>query len=233
MNVALIPARSGSKRVPNKNVREFNGHPLMAYAIWGALKSNVFTSVVVSTDSAQYGDIAHKYGADVVMRPPEMATDISPDIEWVAHALGLLRWANVFSILRVTSPFRQPNTIRRAMEHFTNTPCDSLRAIAPCGEHPGKMWVVRDKYMTPLLLQPKVPWHSSQKPTLPMVYTQTSGLEIAWAETVFNQGTIAGERVIPFMLEGAEAHDINTEDDWLIAENWLKKGARLPEVKTV
>lgn len=234
MIVGLIPARSGSKRVPNKNVRDFNGHPLMAYTICAALQSGVFDKVLVSTDSVQYADIARSYGADVLMRPESMATDTSPDIEWVAHALGRLPDYELFSILRPTSPFRQPETIRRGVALFQNAMnADSLRAVAPCGEHPGKMWTIVGTQLQPLLLQPKQPFHSSQKSTLPKVYTQTSGLEVAWSKTVFEKGSIAGEVIVPFIMEGAEAHDLNTPEDWVIAQWYLDKGAKLPDVKEV
>ncbi len=87
--VALIPARSGSKRVPDKNIRLLAGHPLIAYSIAAALQSKVFDKVLVSTDSERYADIARHYGADVpFMRPPTIAGDTSPDIEWVAYTLN-------------------------------------------------------------------------------------------------------------------------------------------------
>lgn len=235
MNVALIPARAGSKRVPNKNIRFFNGHPLMAYTICAALNSEVFDKVLVSTDSNEYASIAQSYGADVIKRPDEMATDTSPDIEWVTHALGRLPEYDRFAILRPTSPFRSPETISRGVALFLSArAADSMRAVAPCGEHPGKMWTIRGGQLVPLLLQPAPqPWHSSQKSTLPLVYTQTSGLEVAWTKTVFEKGTIAGDVIVPFIMEGAEAHDINTEEDWVLAQWWLDKGAKLPEVRVV
>lgn len=239
MKIALIPARSGSKRIGGKNIKPLAGHPLIAYTICAALQSGVFNRVLVSTDSAEYGSIAQTYGADVIMRPPEFATDVSPDIDWVTQVMSS-KTVNgkyeIFSILRPTSPFRQPKTIIEAMEVFRSVPCDSLRAVAPCGEHPGKQWLLNgpNPYMTPLLLQPpQQPFHSSQKAALPKVYTQTSGLEIAWTKQTVDQGTIAGERIVPFLMEGPEAHDLNTPEDWVIAEHYLANGAKLPEVKTV
>jgi hypothetical protein len=88
--VALIPARQGSKRVPGKNVRLLNGHPMLAYTIAPALESGVFDAVVVSTDSEETAAIAREYGAEVpFLRPAAFATDTSPDIEWVGvHAAG-------------------------------------------------------------------------------------------------------------------------------------------------
>ena len=90
--VAFIPARSGSKRVPGKNVRPLAGHPLIAYSIAAALDSGIFSAVVVSTDSEEIAEIARHYGADVpFLRPVEFAGDTSPDIEWLEHALTALR----------------------------------------------------------------------------------------------------------------------------------------------
>ena len=83
--VALIPARSGSKRVPDKNIRPLAGHPLIAYTIAAALGSGIFSDVIVSTDSEHYAEIVKYYGAEVpFLRPAELAGDQSPDIEWLA-----------------------------------------------------------------------------------------------------------------------------------------------------
>ena len=168
--VALIPARSGSTRVPGKNVRELRGHPLIAYTIAAARDSGVFGAVVVSTDSEEIAAVARRYGAEVPwLRPAALAGPRSPDIEWVRHALAGLPAFDAFSILRPTSPFRTQLTIRRAWERFTELDVDSLRAIRPCREHPGKMWVVTaDDAMTPLLGQPAgTPLHSRQYADLP------------------------------------------------------------------
>lgn len=89
--VGLIPARAGSKRVPNKNVLRLHGHPLLAYTISAALDSGVFEKVIVSTDSDEYAQIALHYGAEVpFLRPNSLAQDSSADIGWVAHALESL-----------------------------------------------------------------------------------------------------------------------------------------------
>lgn len=145
--VALVPARSGSKRLVGKNVRLLNSHPLMAYTIAAAIESGVFgeglgAAVYVSTDSNLYADIARAYGAQVIMRPAKYAGDTSPDIEWVRHALEYIRSGGLlegleyseeakarargnggtdfdcFSILRPTSPFRQASTIQRAWNRW-------------------------------------------------------------------------------------------------------------------
>jgi N-acylneuraminate cytidylyltransferase len=239
MAVALVPARSGSKRIQRKNVRTLAGHPLIAYTIAAARASGVFGAVVVSTDSEETARIARHYGAETpFLRPAEMSQDRSPDIEWIEHALGELARAGrafeAFAILRPTSPFRLPDTIRRAWSLFlAEEGVDSLRAVERCSQHPGKMWVVRGRRLLPLLpfATGVVPWHSTPTQSLPEVYVQNASLEIAWIRTVQRGGSIAGETVVPFVTEGLEGFDLNHPDDWDLAELQLARGAgTLPRV---
>jgi CMP-N,N'-diacetyllegionaminic acid synthase len=235
--IALIPARAGSKRIANKNIRKLAGHPLMAYTIRSAVDSTVFSDVVVSTDSQEYAEIAQYYGATVpFLRPKEFAGDLSPDIEWVTHTLSRMKEAgkdfDCFSILRPTSPFRLPDTIRRAWNIFIQEDgVDSLRAVEKCHEHPGKMWVVRGKRMMPLLPfgQGQQPWHSTPYQALPEIFVQNASLEIAWSHVVWEKGTIAGEVILPFFTKNYEGFDINHSKDWTYALELVEKGmASLP-----
>jgi N-acylneuraminate cytidylyltransferase len=248
--VAFIPARQGSKRVPGKNVRLLDGHPMLAYTIAPALESGVFDAVIVSTDSDEIAAIARHYGAEVpFLRPSAYAGDTSPDIEWLEHALGELRrqgrtW-DCFSLLRPTSPFRSEATIRRAWARFTaQDGVDSLRAVEKCAQHPGKMWVVRGDRMFPLLpfglVSPKPgeggpaeqAWHSTPYQALPTVYVQNASLEIAWTRVVFERRSIAGDVLVPFFTEGYEGFDINDPTDWMIAERLLADGeVQLPPIQ--
>ncbi len=224
--IALIPARAGSRRIPRKNIRPLAGHPLIAYSIAAARASEVFRRIVVSTDSEETARIARHYGADVpFLRPADLALDHSPDIEWVAFTLGRIaeddQRYDCFGILRPSSPFRQPRTIRRAWETF-RTHCaviDSVRAVEKCKQHPGKMWRVDGDRMTPLLLQPEgVPWHSKPYQSLPAVYIQNASLEIAWTRVVSIERSISGNKIAPFITDENEGFDINDADDWLVAE---------------
>ncbi len=233
-SVAFIPARSGSRRIPDKNVRALAGHPLLAYTIRSAIESQRFDTIVCATDSPEYARVACHYGAEVpALRPPEISGERSPDIEWVSWLLDTLkalgREFDVFSILRPTSPFRLPSTIQRAWSAFMADPAaDSLRAVAKCTEHPGKMWILRGGRMLPFLplSNGTTPWHSSQLAALPEVYVQDASLEIAWTRVV-RQGQIAGEVIVPFVSEGLEGFDINRPEDWLLAEHFVTTGEGL------
>jgi CMP-N,N'-diacetyllegionaminic acid synthase len=237
--VALIPARAGSKRLLNKNVKELEGHPLLAYSISAAISSGIFDEVVCVTDSSEYAEIATSYKATVpFLRPEQTASDIAPDITWVLWALqalsGIGKNFDQFSILRPTSPFRRAETIRRAMEEFSmNQPADSLRAVRKCSEHPGKMWRIKGREMVPILPNfiGEVPWHSSQYAALPEIYIQDASLEIAWVKTATEKRTISGDIVLPFISLGYEGFDINTADDWDMANKLISQGlAVLPEI---
>ena len=229
---ALIPARSGSKRLPDKNIRQLAGHPVIAYAIETAIQSQIFDAVIVSTDSERYSEIAQYYGAEVpFLRPPDLSGDRSPDIEWVEFTLKRLRddgrTYDCFSILRPTNPFRQVETVRRAWKEFlAEDGIDSLRAVEKCKQHPGKMWVIRGKRMLPLLplASPKQPWHSSQYQSLPEVYVQNASLEMAWTRVVFEEHAIAGTVLKPFFTEGYEGLDLNEPYDWQFAEKLIENG---------
>ncbi len=238
-SVAFIPARSGSKRVPNKNIKLLNGHPMLAYTVRAAIDSGVFNSVICATDSDQYADIARHYGAEVpFLRSTDISGDKSPDIEWVLWMLkglkALGRDYEIFSILRPTSPFRLPRTIQRAWDIFINdTGADSLRAIEKCKQHPGKMWVMRGNRMLPLLpyTNGSTPWHSSQYAALPEIYAQDASLEIAWSRVALEQNSIAGEAIIPFVSQGLEGFDINVLEDWWMAERLVAtQTAILPSI---
>jgi len=236
--VAFVPARSGSERVPGKNVRPLAGHPLLAYAIETALQSGVFERVVVSTDSEEIAAIARWYGADVpFLRPPEYATATSPDIEWLAFTLERLEEAfDLFAIVRATNPFRGPDAVRRGLDQLLATPeADSLRAVELVKQHPGKMWVLAEdgRTMRPLLEQSRleVAWHAGQYQALPPVYVQNSALELAWTRVVAETGTREGRVVAPFLTQGYEGFNVDDEADWEQAERLVASGAvTLPAV---
>ena len=230
--VAFVPARSGSERVPGKNVRPLAGHPLLAYAIESALQSGVFERVVCSTDSEEIADVARWYGADVpFLRPAEYATSTSPDIEWLAFTLERLEQGyELFAIVRATNPFRGPAAIRRGLEQLLATPeADSLRAVELVKQHPGKMWLLAEdgRTMRPLLDQASldVAWHAGQYQALPPVYVQSSALEIAWSRVVAETGTREGRVVAPFFTDGYESLNVDDEEDWERAERLVASGA--------
>lgn len=237
--VAFIPARSGSKRVKNKNIKNLGSHPLIAYTIQAAINSNIFDSVICVTDSEEYAEIARYYGAKTpFIRPKNISGDNSPDIEWVKWSINELKKSNinfdVFSILRPTSPFRTSQTIRKAWDLFNKNPSyDSLRAVEICNQHPGKMWTIRNNCLLPILpySSNNTPWHSSQFESLPKIYVQNASLEISLTKNVMKNNDISGSKILPFLTEGFEGFDINLQNDWILAELFINESKNiLPEI---
>lgn len=217
--IALIPARSGSKRIPGKNIRNFFGHPLIAYTIQSAIDSKIFDGIYVSSDSDEIGKIAEYYGAKWIKRPEEFARDNSPDLEWIDHALKNIS-CNVFMILRPTNPFRTYETITRAYTEWDGKHC--MKAIQKVSEHPGKMWKVlfNDKTLMQSFLGEDL--HLLPTQSLEQYYIQNACIEIRPTKSM--DGTDYFYQ--PFFTYSCdyEGFDLNAEEDWILAEVLVEKG---------
>ena len=219
--VALIPARSGSKRVPNKNLRILGKSPLIAHTILPAIQSGIFSRIIVSTDSGECASVARNYGAEIPgLRPESMAKDESPDFEWVNHAIT--NWlitddVEFIAILRPTSPFRTAETLIDAYNVIqSNDWADSLRAIRKVSEHPAKMWVRTENSRIlpffPINID-GIPGHSTPYQSLPEYWVQNASLEMARLSAVIKSRTISGGDILGYEMPGIEGFDINTELD--------------------
>ena len=229
--VALIPARAGSQRLKNKNIKPLAGHPLIAYTIAVAKQSGIFQMILVSSDSEDILHIALQMGVAAIRRPAKWATAESPDIEWVKHALTSETIADqqheVFAILRPTSPFRTAATIRRAWSEFERSTCDCLRAVQASGVNPYKLWWLNNCELMPLLPKNDVPpWHSRPTQTLPPTYQQNASLEMGKVALVRDRlyPSICAGRIYGFVNPPPEGFDINTGDDWAFAEMKITSG---------
>ncbi|EAU3067727.1 acylneuraminate cytidylyltransferase, partial [Salmonella enterica] len=116
--IAIIPARSGSKGLPNKNILMLLDRPLIAYTIEAAINSDVFDRVVVSTDSLEYKSIAEKYGAEVIMRPEALSSDSATSFMVIEDVLNKCKGYHYFVLLQPTSPFRNYKHVMSAVEQF-------------------------------------------------------------------------------------------------------------------
>lgn len=221
--VALIPARAESKRIPRKNIKNLDGHPLIAYSIQVALDSGIFDGVFVSSDSDRILAIAEYYGATAIKRPSEYALDNSPDADWIAHALLSIPLAFAYyAILRPTSPLRTVVTIQRAWQEWNKRSC--MKAIEPVSQHPGKMWRLKYYHMESFLSGSQ-----NLQPTqnLETLFVQNASIE--FRRTLMTEKSFVYQ---PFFTEGYEGFDINTKEDWILAEALIEKGyAVLPEIK--
>jgi len=223
-NIALIPARGGSKRIPGKNRRDLSGHPLLAYSIAAAQESGVCNRIICSTDSEEIAAIALSYGAEVPgLRPAELATDGAHDIGFVRHAIDT--WLDeddeFITLLRPPNPLRRGPSIAGALESLKRAPWgDSIRAMRPVTEHPGKMWRIDENGEATTYLNQGGSYNGPTQ-DLEKIYVQSSALEIVRKVAVMEHGSISGDRVLALELPGFEGLDLNSELDWKVMETLL------------
>lgn len=218
--IALIPARSGSKRVKDKNIIDIHGKPLIHYTLELADKLGIFDEIIVSTDSTKYKEIVEGISNSKVRhRPHEISGDRSPDIEWVTDICVnyAVQPNDALFLLRPTSPLRTEEFVHGAWQKFNKSQksYDSLRAVKKTDTHPAKMWSIIGDDLLPLFPfeQFEVPWHSNQTSALPPVYQQTASLEIFWGRTPLITNSISGTRILPYLCEGFDAFDVNSQED--------------------
>ncbi len=229
--IALIPARSGSQRLKNKNILKIENKHLIGYSIESAINSKIFDYIFVSTDSKKYANIAKKYGANVpFLRPKKISKSTSPDYEWVNFSLKKLEkkklFFKYFFILRPTNPFRTAKTIKRAWKLFKkHNSADSLRAVEKSKQHPEKMWKLRNKFIFPFVNKKyqKQPSYNMQSKIFETVYVQNASLEISKTSNLKKYKTITGKNILGFFTKNNEGLDINYFEDLLRAKKLKQK----------
>src|SRR3989304_136393 len=228
--LAFLPARGGSKRIPNKNIKLLNGKPLIVYTIEAAKGSNHINRIVVSTDSEEIATIAKQYGAEVpFLRPKEISQSDSTEMQFFEHALNRFEKHEQYEpdlivLLYPTSPFRKPASIDRAIEEMLKHPeVDSLRSLRLCSEHPYKMWVIENVYLKPFVKGENPNIHTLSYHLLPTVYVQNASIYITKLSTIKNKKSPTGDVVIPFIMDETESIDINTSLDFQFAEMFFQQ----------
>ena len=228
MNIlAIIPARSGSKSVKHKNVRQINGKPMMVYSIEHALKSRLINRVIVSTDSEEYAKIAREYGAETpFIRPIEFAEDTSLDIDVFYHCLTYLKKtegyvADIVVQLRPTYPIRNPEDIdRMIMMLQENEYADSVRSMAMATEIPYKMWK-KGENGTILPIATDIPeCYNMPRQELPIAYYQNACIDVVRGRVILEERSMSGKTILGYEME--ENYDIDTEEELERAKNQLR-----------
>jgi N-acylneuraminate cytidylyltransferase len=227
--VAIIPARSGSKGVPGKNINLLGGHPLIAFSIAAAKMTPGIDRVIVSTDSAEYAAIAKKYGAETpFLRPADISDDKSTDIDLFIHSLNWFienekKVPEFLMHLRPTTPLRDPNIMQKAIELFHNKQeASSLRSGHLAPESPFK-WFLKDElgYFKGLrddLTPEKV---NLPRQSFPTVYMPDGYVDIVRSSCILNEGSLHGNHMLVF--ESPYCVEVDTKDDFNYLEFQLEK----------
>lgn len=216
--LAVIPARGGSKGIPRKNIRLMNGKPLIAYSIHNALSSRHKLDVVVSTDDIEIATISEKYGAFVLMRPPYLAEDNVTLDPVINHAVLQMEKSNNYTYdivitMQPTSPLLKVKTLDNAIDYFFEKRLDSL--ISGVND-PHLVWTENNGVISPLYKE------RLNRQYLPKHLIETGGFLITKREFVTENSRL-GKNISIYEVSYEESIDIDTVQDWWIAEKQLSK----------
>lgn len=229
MNIySIIPARGGSKSIPQKNIKLLDGRPLIQYSIDYSKKCNIVDRTIVSTESEKIASIARKCGAEIpFIRPKSLALDETQDFPVVFHALKTLEklYNNIIDIiilLRPTSPLRPSGLIDEGIRLLNKFPeASSVRSVALTKEHPYRQWVEDGDYITGYEKSTSEPFNIPRQ-KLPTIFLQTGDIEIIRRKTLL-EGSVSGDRVLPLIIKHSSMLDIDDYSDLEMANNKVKK----------
>ncbi len=230
--LAIIPARGGSKSIPRKNIRDFAGHPLIAYSISAGLSAGTVSRVIVSTDDVEIASISRDYGAEVpFIRPEKYSKDDTPDLPVFQHALDWLKsnegyQPEIIVQLRPTSPLRKTEHINQAVWRLMEHPdADSIRTVCIPFQNPYKMWRINENgFMQPIITNNYPEPYNLPRQVLPEVYWQTGYVDATWSDTITVKKSMTGEYILPLVIGAEEWIDIDSLDDWRRGERLLENG---------
>ena len=229
--LCIIPARSGSKGIPHKNIKLFKGIPLFAWSIKQAQSSKYSKQIkiVVSTDNDDYRKIAIQYGAEApFLRPKEISGDFSTDLECIQHCIKWLQQnqqyqSDIILQLRPTQPCRKVEDIDNCLDLFLQNinKYDSLRTVVEFQKSPYKMYKIKDNQLIPLFQSVNTiqePYNQCRQ-VLPTTYLHNGYIDIL-KTCIVSQNTISGAQILPYLMKPTDTIDIDTIDDWKKAEKY-------------
>lgn len=218
--LAIIPARGGSKSIPDKNLAELAGKPLIAHSIISALNTPSISRVLVTTDSNKIRDVSINYKAEVpFIRPDNLAEDDTPDLPVFKHCLQWLQHNESYSPdlivhLRPTTPFRDINVIDECINKMlANKEADSLRVVTLSREHPYKMWTLDCDfgYLDPLISSEIHEPYNQPRQSLPVSYFQPGYLDVIRSNTITHLDSMSGNKIMGHILQSNNIVDIDDQ----------------------
>lgn len=233
--IALIPARSGSKGVPDKNIKLLAGKPLLAYSIMVAKKIELIGRVIVSTNSETYAAISKEYGAEVpVLRPEEFSGDRSTDYEFIKHMLDWLKDNENYQPeyivhLRPTTPLRDPKVVNEAIISLMNSPyATSLRSVHEMSESAYKTFEIENnKLKTVCTNSFELDSANNARQTFPKTYAANGYVDILKTSYIIKNKKIHGNKVFAFITN--KTIEVDTINDFHLLEFEIKNNRDLKD----
>ena len=228
--LGLIPARSGSKGIPGKNTRLLHGRPLLAYTAQVARESGVIDRLVLSTEDKEIAAVGRAEGVEVpFLRPAVLASDSSPMIDVVQHALSELDskgWEpEIVVLLQPTSPLRESARVKQAVNMLRAEACDSVVTVVELPRHYSPDYVMRieDGRLEPFLATGSA---VTRRQDARLAYVRDGSVYAFWRETVSKYGSIYGQDCRALVIPSAEAVTLDVPSDWIEAESEMRKRHR-------
>lgn len=228
-NIAIIPARSGSKGLKDKNIKELLGKPLLAYTIEAALKSGIFDCVHVSTDSDLYAEIGKKYGADVpFLRSEEMSSDTAGSWDVVLEVLEKYKKIgqeyDMVTLLQPTSPLRDKYEIRAAYEEYKEK--DAKAIVGVCEMEHSPLWsnVLPDNCSMETFLRQEV---NQPRQTLQQYYRINGAIYMVDTAFLKENTKIYRQGCYAYVMDKRKSIDIDTQFDFDMAEYLMEVSHRI------
>lgn len=232
MNLCVIPARGGSKRIPRKNIKEFFGQPIISYSIESALKSDCFDRVIVSTDDVEIADIARLYGAEVpFLRPEELSNDHMGTLPVVKHAIEWFDKKNeqveYACCLYATAPFVQRQAIALAFERLLALKAEYCLAVTSF-TFPIQRAVKLTRQNRLEMFYPE--YFSTRSQDLEEAYHDAGQFCWGKGDAFKAMRPIFSELTCPYVLPRHIVQDIDTLEDWKRAELMFKALKKMGEL---
>lgn len=217
--LAIITARGGSKRIPRKNCKEFLGRPIMVYSIEAALSSQMFQTVMVSTDDQEIAEIGRKAGAEVpFFRSEKTSDDFASTADVILEVLmeyeKIGQSFDYVCCIYPTAPFVSDDNLRTAMTKLIEEQADTVMPVVSFSFPPQRSVVMHEGY-----LKPKWPEHMAKRSQdLEKMYHDCGQFYCMNTKRFLAEKTIFMEKTSPFFMSEMEVQDIDTEIDWQLAE---------------
>ncbi len=214
---AVIPARSGSRRIHRKNLRDLCGKPLLAHTILSALAYGGFERTIVSTDCPHIRDAALEWGGEVpFLRPAELARDDTPTVPVVLHLLEQYdpqQHPDAICLLQATSPLRQVEHIAAAVRLLEAGTASAVVSVAAARQNPDWMQIVNKGYLAPLLSQTVI-----RPQPAPATWCLNGALYLVKTQHLLRFQTVVADKTLPLIMSPEASIDIDTEIDFKLAE---------------
>jgi len=219
--LAIIPARGGSKGLPNKNIREMLGKPLIAWTIEAALNCSLIDRLVVSTEDHKIAKIAMQFGAEIpFMRPMELARDDTPGVDPVLHAINELSEYDFVLMLQPTSPLRISEDITGMIDFAIEHDSQSVVSVSEAEVHP--YWVYRKNSAFELesfFEHQFVPCRQS----LPEAYSLNGSMYLTRTPWLKEKRILVSEKTLAYIMPKERSYEIDDLLDWMVVERMLER----------